>query len=157
MEKENIHPLAKQPVGERLGLLAMDQVYGRDVVSRGPAFHTLEKDGAAVQVVFQYSDPSEAREALPYSQQGSDRRERQKGLQTSDGKTDVPGFEVAGADGEYHPAAAKIVSRDTVELSCADVRRPVSVRYAWHNWVEPPVTLQNSAGLPAEPFSVKLD
>jgi sialate O-acetylesterase len=130
-DKENIHPQAKQPVGERLGLLAMKQVYGRDVVSRGPAFQTLEKDGNTVRVVFQYSE---------------------KGLKTSDGKADVPGFEIAGADGKFHPAVAKIISSNAVELTCPEVREPVSVRYAWHNWVEPPVTLQNSAGLPAEPF-----
>ncbi|QHI69812.1 sialate O-acetylesterase [Tichowtungia aerotolerans] len=133
-EKEEIHPWAKQPVGERLGLLAMEQVYGRDVVSRGPAFQTLEKEEDAVRVVFQYSE---------------------KGLETSDGKADVPGFEIAGADGEYHPAAAKIISSNAVELTCPEVRKPVSVRYAWHNWVEPPVTLQNSSGLPAEPFSAQ--
>ncbi|MGE4490716.1 MAG: sialate O-acetylesterase [Kiritimatiellales bacterium] len=130
-EKENIHPRAKQPVGDRLARLALDQVYGRDVVSRGPVFQTLEKDAGKVRVVFQWLE---------------------NGLKTSDGRAEVPGFEVAGTDGEFHPAQARIVSKDTVELTCADVRNPVSVRYAWHNWVEPPVTLENSAGLPAESF-----
>jgi len=37
----------------------------------------------------------------------------------------------------FHPAAARIVSNDTVELICAEVNHPASVRYAWHNWIEP--------------------
>jgi sialate O-acetylesterase len=130
-EKEQIHPKLKQPVGERLALLALDQVYGRDVVSRGPAFQTLGKAGDTVQVVFDRSA---------------------KGLKTSDGNARLPGFEIAGPDGKYYPAVAEIISANKVELKCPDVKKPLSVRYAWNNWVEPPVTLQNSAGLPAEPF-----
>ena len=130
-EKDNIHPKNKQPVGERLARLALDQVYGQDVVSRGPAFQSLEPKDGKMRVVFQCSE---------------------EGLQTSDGKPEVPGFEVAGADGKYGPAQARIVAKDTVELWSDAVPVPASVRYAWHNWNEPPVTLQNSAGLPAEPF-----
>ena len=176
-EKENIHPRAKQPVGERLGLLALDQVYGRDVVSRGPVFQSLEKKKGKVLVVFQCSEKRKGGGSASF--QGSEKQkgggsasfqglEKQKGggsasfqgseqgLETRDGKAEVPGFEVAGADGVFHPAQARIVSKDTVELSCSAVAKPVSVRYAWHNWVEPPVTLQNSAGLPAEPFKCDL-
>lgn len=133
-EKNNLHPTRKQPVGERLARLALDQVYGRKVVSRGPAFQTLEKDGGIVRVIFQYSE---------------------KGLKTSDGQPDVPGFDVAGTDGVFHSAQARIVGKSTVELSGSNVKDPVSVRYAWHGWMEPPVTLENSAGLPAEPFAAK--
>jgi sialate O-acetylesterase len=130
-EKENIHPAAKQPVGERLALLALDQVYGRDVVSRGPAFQTLGKSvDNSVRVTFQYSED---------------------GLKTSDGLLDVAGFELAGPDGSFYPASARIVSKDTVELTCTEVQTPVSIRYAWASWIEPQVTLVNSAGLPAEP------
>jgi sialate O-acetylesterase len=130
-DKEDIHPRAKQPVGERLARLALDQVYGRSIASRGPAFQKLERKSSGVHVVFQHTEA---------------------GLETSDGNQDVPGFEVAGADGEFYPAQASIISKSTVGLTCAEVKQPVTVRYAWHNWIEPPVTLQNSEGLPAEPF-----
>lgn len=134
-EEKDIHPRAKQPVGERLARLALDQVYGQKIVSRGPALKTLEKSGGAVRVIF----------AFPAD-----------GLKTADGKAGVPGFEVAGDDGKFYPAQARIVSVDTVELTCVEVNHPVYVRYAWRNWIEPPVTLQNSAGLPAEPFSGRI-
>jgi sialate O-acetylesterase len=130
-DKNNIHPAAKQPVGERLALLALADVYGQNVVSRGPVFKGLEKEDGAVRVVFQCSE---------------------KGLKTSDGEVAVPGFELAGADRKFHLATARIISNDTVEVMSTDVSSPVSIRYAWANWPDPPVTLQNSAGLPAEPF-----
>ncbi len=133
-EKTNIHPHKKQPVGERLARLALAQVYGRDLVSRGPVFQALEKKEGGLRVVFQYSEA---------------------GLKTSDGKPEVPGFEVAGAGGVFHPARARIVSTNSVELACPEVSAPVSVRYVWASWPEPPVTLQNSAELPAEPFLVQ--
>ena len=134
-DRKDIHPWAKQPVGERLARLALDQVYGQSVVSRGPAFQGLEIKGGKVLVHFQCSED---------------------GLKTSDGKVEVPGFETAGADGKFYPAQARIISRDTVGLTSKVVGEPVAVRYAWAGWVEPPVTLQNSAGLPAEPFSDRI-
>ncbi len=145
-EEKEIHPRAKQPVGERLARLALADVYGQDVVTRGPVFQTLETSTGKLRVVFQCSEKVEQASRLPF-----------QALETSGGRPDVPGFEVAGADGKYYPAQARIVSKDTVELSSPDVKKPVSVRYAWHNWIEPPVTLQNSAGLPAEPFEAGLE
>jgi len=134
-EKDDIHPKKKQPVGERLARLALADVYGKTISSRGPTFQALEKSNGTLRITFQGLGD---------------------GLQTSDGKPDVPGFEVAGADGVFHAAHAKIVSPSSVELTCAEVADPVSARYAWADWPEPPVTLQNSAGLPAEPFSQTL-
>jgi sialate O-acetylesterase len=161
-EEKEIHPRAKQPVGDRLARLARAQVYGENIVSRGPVFQRLEagssggqKSDGKLQVVFQCLENVPQASRLPFHAlenvpQAS--RLPFQTLETSDGSPDVPGFEVAGKDGEFHPAAARIVSKDTVELTCPAVEVPVSVRYAWHNWIEPPVTLQNSEGLPAEPF-----
>jgi sialate O-acetylesterase len=131
-EKKDIHPRAKQPVGERLARLALAGIYGQDVVCLGPRFQSLENTDGKVRVVFQCVE---------------------NGLETSGGTAEVSGFEVAGPEGVFHPAAAHIVAKDTVEMTCEKVPAPASVRYAWHNWIEPPVTLQNSAGLPAEPFA----
>lgn len=134
-DKSDIHPLKKKPVGERLARLALDQVYGQDIASRGPAFQTLEKKDGRVLVRFQWLE---------------------KGLQTSDGKVTVPGFELAGSDQVFHPAKASIRSDDSVEVISENVSDPAFIRYAWAAFPEPPVTLQNSAGLPAEPFNVTI-
>lgn len=144
-EKTDIHPKEKEPVGTRLARLALADVYGKDVVSRGPVFQALEKKDGKLRVIFQCSEKSVPAGAPGF--QGSE-----KGLRTSSGKAAVPGFEVAGSDGVFHPAQAQISGGDSVELTCPAIHDPVSVRYAWHSWIEPPVTLQNSEGLPAEPF-----
>ena len=134
-DKSDIHPKAKQPVGERLALLALDQVYGNKVISRGPHLKSASVSGNGVVVCFDFVAD---------------------GLKASDGSTALPGFELAGADGIFHPASAHLQEKDCVEISADAVTAPKVIRYAWANWVEPPVTLQNSAGLPAEPFQEKV-
>ena len=66
-------------------------------------------------------------------------------------KSDQPltWFTVAGADGKFVSADAKIVG-DTVEVSAAGIEKPVAVRFAWAETAQP--NLFNAAGLPAEPF-----
>ena len=61
----------------------------------------------------------------------------------------VAGFEVAGADGKYSAADAKIEGTSVV-ASSTSVPAPVSVRYAWA--ANPTCNLVNREGLPASPF-----
>ena len=60
------------------------------------------------------------------------------------------GFEIAGADGRFVKAAARIDDR-TVVVSDPRVADPKYVRYGWAN--APSVNLFNSEGLPASPFT----
>ena len=130
-ERKDIHPKNKKPVGERLAKLAHKQVYGKNVNARGPVPINCSFDGNRATIRFDFVGG---------------------GLKTRDGGTAVPGFELAGADGVFHTAAARITIADTVELACPDVGASKAVRYAFSAWVEPPTTLENSDGLPAEPF-----
>jgi len=134
-QKDDIHPKLKKPVGERLARLALAQVYGRDIAARGPLLTKAEKQGRTIHLSFDHA--------------GS-------GLKASDGKSGVPGFEVAGADANFPPATARIAGTATVELTGAEVPAAAAVRYAWQAWVEPAVTLQNSEGLPAEPREIRV-
>jgi len=59
-------------------------------------------------------------------------------------------FTIAGADGNYVPAEAKIDGA-TVVVSSATVAAPVAVRYAWINFPDGG-HLYNAAGLPAAQF-----
>jgi sialate O-acetylesterase len=61
----------------------------------------------------------------------------------------VEGFEIAGDDGKFIPADAKI-DGDKVIVSSSDVSSPKNVRYAWQN--APKCSLYNKEGLPAVPF-----
>lgn len=73
-----------------------------------------------------------------------------KGLKLSDGKS-VRCFEVAGEDGKFYGAEAKISSKKSVKLTVpGEVSTVKKVRYAWAP--DPDVNLYNSADLPASPF-----
>lgn len=129
-EREQIHPAAKQPVGERLARLALAQVYGRSIESRGPLAVRAEAEGGRVGVHF---------------------IQIAAGLRADGG---LPGFELAGSDGRFHRAQARLLPPDRVAVEAAEVPAPAAVRYAWADWIEPAVTLRNAAGLPAEPFAL---
>jgi sialate O-acetylesterase len=58
-------------------------------------------------------------------------------------------FEIAGDDQQFVPAEAKIAG-NTVVVWAKSVKKPVAVRYGWHNTAEP--SLFNKAGLPASSF-----
>lgn len=47
-------------------------------------------------------------------------------------------------------AEAKILSKDTIEVSSPEVEKPVSVRYAWAD--NPVCNVQNTVGLKLTPF-----
>lgn len=124
-EFDNIHPLDKQTVGERLALQAFKSVYGKDVAAFGPIFVTARNEGNKIRVFFDHAE----------------------GLFLKD--SDLSGFEIAGPDGFYDAAAASI-DYQTVVLTSPKVGYPLHVRYAWTNWGATP--LYNAVGLPAMPF-----
>jgi sialate O-acetylesterase len=62
---------------------------------------------------------------------------------------EIKGFEVAGADGKFVAASAK-VEGESILVASANVEAPVSVRYGWAD--DPGCNLINQAGLPASPF-----
>jgi sialate O-acetylesterase len=125
-EAGNLHPRNKQEVGRRLALLAKAKVYAIPVDFSGPEFSRIAIEGSSVRVFFTFAGD---------------------GL-TASGKP-LQSFEVAGADREFHPAAA-VIQADTVIVQSFEVRLPVAVRYAWRD--NPDANLYNGAGLPAAPF-----
>ena len=125
-EAHDIHPKNKQDVGLRLSLAARAMVYRRPVEYSGPMYRTAVPEGAAMRVYFTHADGMTAR-----------------------GGGDLKGFEVAGADGKFAPAEAK-VEGSAVVVSSGSVTAPVSVRYGWAD--DPGCNLVNQAGLPASSF-----
>lgn len=123
----NVHPPRKTPVGERLALIARAEVNGERVAALAPDFAAARPEPGAIRIAFDHSD----------------------GLRSSDGQP-LRGFELAGADGVFHPAGATLGGR-TVRVAAAPVARPATVRYGWH--MDADLNLVNSAGLPACPFS----
>ncbi|WP_256758937.1 sialate O-acetylesterase [Cohnella sp. WQ 127256] len=126
-EKDDIHPLDKKPVGDRLARVALSSVYGRhDVVSSGPVFRDMTVEAGKVNLRFDCCEG---------------------GLATRDG--DLIGFQVAGDDSDFVAATASIEG-NTVWVWSDTLHNPINVRYAWANY--PEANLVNGCGLPAGPF-----
>jgi sialate O-acetylesterase len=124
---DNVHPTDKVDVGHRLALAARALTYGEDINYSGPIYRQATPEGNAIRVWFNH---------------------HAKGLMAKGGE--LTGFEVAGADGHFVPASAKIDGNAVVATSDA-VAEPAYVRYGWAN--SPQCNLFNGEGLPASPFT----
>ncbi len=125
-DPDNIHPIEKIPAGERLGLCALANYYGKKAVFEGPTLSTVERQPGSIHLHFKHTDG---------------------GLIAKGGKLEQ--FQIAGADKKWVWADARIAG-DSIVVSSPDVPAPQEVRYAWQS--NPPATLFNGAGLPASPF-----
>jgi sialate O-acetylesterase len=125
-DPNDIHPIDKKEVGDRLALWALADHYGRKVVFSGPTFERAEPTSGGFKLHFQHADG---------------------GLVVKGDK--LGEFSIAGADKKWFWADARIEG-DTVIVSSAQVKEPKFVRYAWQG--SPQATLYNGAGLPAVPF-----
>lgn len=125
-ESHDIHPRNKQDVGWRLALAARHIAYGEPIEFSGPLFRQATRDGGALRVWFTHA----------------------AGLQAKGGGA-LTGFTVAGADGNFVPAEARIEGA-TLLVSSPQVSEPAAVRYAWAD--DPQCNLVNQEGLPASPF-----
>jgi len=131
-DPEKLHPGNKQDVGKRLALLALNQVYGKNIPCSGPLYKNFKVKGPEVEITFDHT---------------------YEGLKTSDGRP-VTGFSIVGDDGKPYRAEATILG-NRLEVRSREVKHPVWIRYAWSS--NPDCNLINSAGLPASPFRVKLN
>jgi sialate O-acetylesterase len=116
----SVHPTNKQEVGRRLALLAQNR-------GASPLYRQFTREGNAIRIWFENAGTV---------------------LKTRGGGP-VAGFQIAGADGKYVAATARIEGA-TVLVSSEDVPNPASVRYAWD--YDPDANLINAAGLPASVF-----
>ncbi len=72
------------------------------------------------------------------------------GLVVRVGAPSLSGFEVAGKEGQFHPARAIIVNNQQVQVKSDRVAQPVNVRYLWVNSAD--INFFNKEGFPALPF-----
>ena len=123
----DIHPKNKIDVGERLALWALARDYGKDVVYSGPLYKSHKVKGSEIHITFAHVG---------------------KGLVSRDGNA-LNEFQIAGEDGQFVSATAKIVDK-TVVVSAEGVKEPKNVRFGWHKTTNP--NLMNKSKLPASPF-----
>jgi sialate O-acetylesterase len=130
----NVHPTNKVDVGLRLAKWALHLGYREAMVGdageptfSGPIYRSYAREGQQIRLSFDFCDGP---------------------LQTRDGRPPSH-FTIAGADGKFLPADARI-DGETVLVGAPGVAEPVAVRFAWSDTAEP--NLINAAGLPASPF-----
>ncbi|MBQ0049727.1 MAG: hypothetical protein KBT12_05790 [Bacteroidales bacterium] len=164
--RSDVHPKQKKPVGERLARLALHRTYGFDIEDQGPTFVRFEPSSSLIneqqRKALGANTIFEAQRAVHPDLTAVAIFSHAKGLTTSDGEAPST-FEVAGADGIYHPARAIIASLPTatatysssveagvVLLFCPEVQHPLHVRYGWKSFSEG--NLINGEGLPCSTF-----
>ena len=146
-EAEDIHPVRKREVGERLARLALANDYGRRLVTTGPRYESFRIAGRSI--VVRFTDVAGGLRVIPSGDFAGDRY-GSRGEKVEKAESGVlSGFQIAGPDRVWHWADARIEG-DTVVVSSADVPHPVAVRYAWS--ANPVCNLFNAEGLPAWPF-----
>ncbi len=146
-EAEDIHPVRKKEVGERLARLAFANDYGRKVVADGPRFESYRVHGS--NMIIHFSDVAGGLRVIPsgsfaqarYGSADERVEKAEKGV--------LMGFQIAGPDRVWHWADARIEGNEVV-VSSPEVPQPVAARYAWS--INPVCNLYNSEGLPAWPF-----
>jgi sialate O-acetylesterase len=125
-DADNIHPVDKKEVGDRLGLCALAGYYGMKVPYAGPTYTSVERVPGGLKLHFAHTDG---------------------GLVVKGDK--LGEFSIAGDDHKWYWADARIEG-DAIVVSSKSVADPKSARYAWQS--NPVATLYNGAGLPAAPF-----
>ena len=127
----DVHPLRKQPVGQRLARWALNKTYGKSITPSGPIYKGVVRSADALIVSFDYAD----------------------NLCTSDGKQPST-FEIAEEEGMYYPATA-VIEGNTVRLTSPEVKNPRYVRYGWQPFTR--ANLINGDVLPASTFRGKAE
>lgn len=128
-EWNNLHPLDKKDVGERLALWAEHLCYGStDPDFSGPVYRSSTIEGNKMILSFTHTG----------------------GGLTIKGGGDLYYFSIAGADKKFVWAKAKI-DADKITVWNDQVPNPAVVRYAWADNPEG-ANLYNKKGLPASPF-----
>lgn len=128
-EWNDIHPLNKKDVGERLALAAQNVAYNdKTVVGSGPVYQSALVVQNKIEITFNNTG----------------------GELMVKGDGELTQFAIAGADKVFVWAKAKIEGNKVIVYS-DEVPTPKYVRYAWADNPED-ANLYNKAGLPASPF-----
>jgi sialate O-acetylesterase len=131
-EWNDIHPLNKQAVGERLALAALKQAYGeKSLLASGPRLDKVKSKDQTLELVF--SDIGE-------------------GLEAHGGE--LKHMAIAGADKKFVWAKTRL-DKNRIVVWADAIAEPKWVRYAWADNPEG-ANLYNSAGLPASSFEAKV-
>jgi|GEM_PF-61523 len=126
----DVHPRNKRPIGHRLALWALHDVYGKtSLLPSGPLPESVTFRGKDVLITMQYGE----------------------GMHTSNGK-EIATLEVACEEGRFYPAKA-VIEGNTLRVWSDSVANPRFVRYGWQPFTR--ANLVNREGLPASTFRLE--
>ena len=129
-ELKQIHPSQKRKVGERLAYYALSDTYGvKGLIYKNPCFDSMTVSGAEATIKL---------------------RNTETGIYPLYG---ITGFEIAGEDGKFYPAAARYDWHDGIVVTSPRVHKPTAVRYCFKNFELG--NARNQGGLPLLPFRTK--
>ncbi|WP_312510130.1 sialate O-acetylesterase [Chryseobacterium culicis] len=126
-EWNDIHPLNKKTVGDRLALQAQKIGEGKKIIADGPVYQSMKKEGNTIIISF--------RPGTDDLVQGG-----------------LKGFAIKQKDGRYQWAKAKTKGNKVIVWN-DQITDPVHVRYDWAD--NPDGKLKNTSGLPASPFTTE--
>lgn len=126
-EWNDIHPLNKKAVGDRLALQALKVGEGKKIIADGPVYQSMKTEGNTIILSFKPGTDDLV--------QGS-----------------LTGFAIQQKDGSYQWAKAE-AKGNKVMVWNEQVTSPVNVRYDWAD--NPDGNLKNKSGLPASPFTTE--
>lgn len=127
-EWNDIHPLDKKTVGDRLALQALKIADKKDIVADGPVYQTMKIEGNKIMLSFK------------------------KGTDDFAPVSELKGFAIAGKDRKYQWAKAKTEGKNIIVWN-DEIKDPISVRYDWAD--NPDGNLKNKSGLPASSFTTE--
>lgn len=133
-DANDIHPRNKQDVGRRLALIALHNNYSfTDIEYSGPTLKNAERIENKIILNFDHiADGLVAKNKYGY----------------------LMGFAIAGEDGKYYWAQARIENNKVI-VSSEKVNYPMHIRYAWADNPED-ANLYNTTNLPASPFDATI-
>lgn len=127
-EWNDIHPLDKKTVGDRLALQALKIADKKNIVADGPVYQSMKLEGSKIILSFK------------------------KGTDNFAPVSELKGFAIKNTDGNWTWAKAKAEGEKIVVWNDS-VKNPVVVRYDWAD--NPDGNLKNKTGLPASPFTTE--
>ena len=133
-EWNDIHPLNKKDLAQRVFSATEFLAYNNDKAPLSPVPVKAILKGNKVIITFSHTG---------------------NGLETNDGQLPQH-FAVAGADGLFVRAEARITDKNSIAVWATGIEKPQRIRYAWANDPKE-ANLQNRAGMPASPFEWMLD
>lgn len=131
----DIHPKQKVEVGRRLAHEAMRLGYGRKAFSPGPSAAEVKAAGGEMRVLLANIG---------------------EGLYAKGGKIGKHLFALAGEDGQWCWADARLNSDNTISVFSGEVAKPVAVRYAYYDCPREPNLYRCGDDLPVFPFCCRL-